>query len=637
MSFDESTLASRDDTTPTSIRKLVLAITMVMSILLYLDRFAVTIALEAIREDLRMTQTQISWLVSAFFWSYAFCQVPAGWLSDRFGARLMLTIYILGWSAFTGLMGVAHAIWLLLWFRLLCGIAQAGAYPTAVGLIRLWYPVSQRGTASAIVGLGGRIGGALAPVLTAWIIVCFVWGEPFRKLNTTDVLDNVALLARFDVNHVEAANDKVAVQRQRLVSAFLSRLPSAERDALEVAAQNAAETVQTRAQAKKSKSEAPSNWLKPTAWDLKAVFRDWLPGLEQPRLDEDTAPVRDLVEQLSLQMTARDFVDVRKTDLNLSHRGKQFLSRATEGHSLSDEDQYRLNRMILEKLFPDDFVKLEGQGWRQTMVLYGGLGIAIAALFWLSIRNSPAEHPWSNEAEAALVGVTKAPRSPTNQAAFPWRAFLTDISLWGNSTTQFLTNVGWLFILSSLPRYLEKVHEVPLLMRGVMTTFPIGTGIVGMFLGGRCTDWAVRRLGLKWGRRVPLVGSRFTAAAGYGICLLLSVLFVPGPDKNWLPWLYIVGLCLVSASADFGTPSIWAYCQDVGGKFTASILGWGNMWGNLGAAAAPFFYNWCLGETPGIQDWNRVFILGGGAFFISGLSAILLDATKPLTIERSPA
>jgi len=140
---------------------------------------------------------------------------------------------------------------------------------------------------------------------------------------------------------------------------------------------------------------------------------------------------------------------------------------------------------------------------------------------------------------------------------------------------------------------------------------------------------------LKWGRRIPLVGSRFTAAAGYGICLLLSLSFVPGPDKKWLPWLYIAGLCLVSASADFGTPSIWAYCQDVGGKFTASILGWGNMWGNLGAAAAPFFYNWCLGETPGIQDWNRVFILGGAAFFISGLSAILLDATKPLTIERS--
>jgi nitrate/nitrite transporter NarK len=112
-------------------------------------------------------------------------------------------------------------------------------------------------------------------------------------------------------------------------------------------------------------------------------------------------------------------------------------------------------------------------------------------------------------------------------------------------------------------------------------------------------------------------------------------LIEPSPDKVWLPWLYIVGLCIAATSTDFGTPAIWSYAQDVGGRYTASILGWANMWGNLGAAVAPLIYDRCLGEAPTIADWNSVFALCCGAFVFAGLFAMLLDATKPLTRDGS--
>src|SRR5262249_55892276 len=136
---------------PTSTRHVVLAVTTLMAILLYLDRLAVGIAAEYIREDLRMTQSESSWFLSAVFLTYALGQVPAGWFSDQFGARRVLSIYILGWSAFTGLLGLAYQAWLLIVCRLMIGVFQAGAYPTAGALIRVWYPVSERGLASAIV------------------------------------------------------------------------------------------------------------------------------------------------------------------------------------------------------------------------------------------------------------------------------------------------------------------------------------------------------------------------------------------------------------------------------------------------------------------------------------------------------
>jgi hypothetical protein len=94
----------------TRIRYLIVAAATLMSFLLYLDRFCVSFAIDYIRQDLGMTQGQAKWFLSAFFWSYALGQVPAGWLSDRFGARIMLVIYILTWSFFTGLIGAGRCL-----------------------------------------------------------------------------------------------------------------------------------------------------------------------------------------------------------------------------------------------------------------------------------------------------------------------------------------------------------------------------------------------------------------------------------------------------------------------------------------------------------------------------------------------
>ena len=97
----------------------------------------------------------------------------------------------------------------------------------------------------------------------------------------------------------------------------------------------------------------------------------------------------------------------------------------------------------------------------------------------------------------------------------------------------------------------------------------------------------------------PLL-TRFSAGLGYGICLFLSLCYAPGPLNPWLPWGYVAALCLMAFSVDMGNPAVWAYAQDVGGKYTGSVLGWANMWGNLGAASAPLIYNAVLGETPGV-------------------------------------
>lgn len=158
---------------PTTIRHRIIGVTMLMAFILYLDRICMGEIVKSVsfNNDLKLTDEQIGHVLGAFFFTCALFQVPAGWASDRFGARPMLTIYIVLWPLCTAMTGFVTGFVGLLVARLLCGVAEAGAYPTSMALIRKWIPLTARATASGMVALGGRIGGTLAPFLTIWLIV----------------------------------------------------------------------------------------------------------------------------------------------------------------------------------------------------------------------------------------------------------------------------------------------------------------------------------------------------------------------------------------------------------------------------------------------------------------------------------
>jgi len=98
--------------------------------------------------------------------------------------------------------------------------------------------------------------------------------------------------------------------------------------------------------------------------------------------------------------------------------------------------------------------------------------------------------------------------------------------------------------------------------------------------------------------------------------------------------MIILGLSVATFSCDLGVPAMWAYSQDVGGRYTASIMGWSNMHGNFGAAMAPILYNTILGETPTLAQWNTLFAFCAGVFILSGFTALVIDSTKPIANQH---
>jgi ACS family glucarate transporter-like MFS transporter len=192
-----------------------------------------------------------------------------------------------------------------------------------------------------------------------------------------------------------------------------------------------------------------------------------------------------------------------------------------------------------------------------------------------------------------------------------------------SSFSQFGTNFAWVFLVTSLPAYLMEVHHVPILERSVMVSIPALAGIAGMFLGGFLTDQLTRRIGVRWGRALPMALTRFGAAAAYVSCLWIDS-----------PWMATIAFAGVFFFVDLGVSATWAFMQDVGGKYVGAILGWGNMWGNIGAAVANPVFAAILVHKSFSNPWNTVFTACAATFVLTGLAGLGIDASRPILESR---
>ncbi|WP_417390792.1 MFS transporter [Gimesia sp.] len=159
--MNESENASaREDATPTHARFMVLTLLCLVAAVAYVSRNAISVPAKLIQEELDMSLTQMGWVMSAFFWSYALSQIPSGWVGHVWGTRRALTAFAILWSIATALTGMATGFWMLIGVRLIFGISQAGIFPCCASTISKWLPKSRRGFASGLLGSFMSIGSA---------------------------------------------------------------------------------------------------------------------------------------------------------------------------------------------------------------------------------------------------------------------------------------------------------------------------------------------------------------------------------------------------------------------------------------------------------------------------------------------
>jgi ACS family D-galactonate transporter-like MFS transporter len=176
----------------TNIRWLVATLMWLAIAINYTDRTVLSAAAPYLIKELHIPVAQMGLLLSAFFWSYSLLQIPAGWLSDRFGQKIGLGGSVGLWSLATGAMGLATGFRSFLSLRIALGVGEAGAYPSNAGIASKWFPDRERATISAIFDSAGKFGGAVGMPLVVWMISLMGWRMCFAALGAVGIAWSVA-------------------------------------------------------------------------------------------------------------------------------------------------------------------------------------------------------------------------------------------------------------------------------------------------------------------------------------------------------------------------------------------------------------------------------------------------------------
>jgi MFS family permease len=151
------------------------------NIIAYVDRtnLSVALAADSFKEYFDLSNIDRGNLNAAFFWSYAFLQIPAGMAVDRFGVKWPLAIGFLLWSLVSAATGLTEALWQIFALRLLLGLGEAVITPGSLRWIRLNVAEKQRGLATGIFFAGAKLGPAIGAWAAVWLIRNYDWRGMF--------------------------------------------------------------------------------------------------------------------------------------------------------------------------------------------------------------------------------------------------------------------------------------------------------------------------------------------------------------------------------------------------------------------------------------------------------------------------
>jgi len=145
-----------------------------------------------IRDDFALDYTQAAWMVSAATLAYGVSQLPAGWLADRVGPRILITVGISGVGLAGLLVGLSPTYVMLIVFLVLLGAVGGGYHPAASPLVSESVAPKRRGLALGIHQIGGTASFFLTPLIAVGIAAALGWRGTFISLAVPAIVFGIA-------------------------------------------------------------------------------------------------------------------------------------------------------------------------------------------------------------------------------------------------------------------------------------------------------------------------------------------------------------------------------------------------------------------------------------------------------------
>ncbi|MGB7848227.1 MAG: MFS transporter [Candidatus Acidiferrum sp.] len=154
----------------------------------YFDRINLTISRDALHASFGLSLIAFGYLSSAFSWTYAVMQMPAGVLLDRFGVRRVGRISAFLWSAASFAAAISPGLALLFVSRLMLGVAEAPTFPANAKALGYWFPQSERSFATSLSDAAAKFSSAIGVPFLGVLLLHFGWRWSFAATGFISLL-----------------------------------------------------------------------------------------------------------------------------------------------------------------------------------------------------------------------------------------------------------------------------------------------------------------------------------------------------------------------------------------------------------------------------------------------------------------
>ena len=169
-------------------RRYALGLLLAVNLLNYIDRQVLFAVFPLIKIDLRLSDTALGFLGSAFMFSYLLFAPLFGWLGDHWSRSRLASGGLVVWSLATALAGFAPGYRTLLAARATVGIGEASFGTVSPGLIADFFPKERRGQILAWFYVAIPVGSALGYLLGGVLGQRYGWHTAFLMVGVPGLL-----------------------------------------------------------------------------------------------------------------------------------------------------------------------------------------------------------------------------------------------------------------------------------------------------------------------------------------------------------------------------------------------------------------------------------------------------------------
>jgi MFS transporter, ACS family, glucarate transporter len=274
-------------------------------------------------------------------------------------------------------------------------------------------------------------------------------------------------------------------------------------------------------------------------------------------------------------------------------------------------------------------------GWRSSFLVCSIIGLVAATIWFITARDTPAQHPRVSSAELTLIesGLTlsspgaTSPKNASSSSALPaprvpvsWRRVLRSKEIVAVTLSYFCYGyVAWIFF-SWFYRYLAKVRGLDLKTSAFYSMLPFLAMLVACLVGGAVND----RL-TKW--KGPRMGRCFLAACAIA---LAGVFIALGSQVNSARLASLV-LAGGAGALYLSQSSFWSLTADVAGPSSGSVSGFMNTGNQIGAAITASLTPWIAMR----YGWTASFLVAAVLCFAGAACWLVVDPTRSLVAVNS--